>query len=111
MGASENERIFELEEMVADDPGDALAGFMLGSEYLKAERAAEAVLVFRGVLSADPNYSAAGAGLGRALEALGLLDDARVAWKLQESQHEGATTWWRSRRKRLGSGSARGEGR
>lgn len=66
--------------MVADDPGDALAGFMLGSEYLKAERAAEAVLVFRGVLSADPNYSAAGAGLGRALEALGLLDDARVAW-------------------------------
>lgn len=78
--SDEAERIAELEEMFADDPADALAGFMLGSEYLKAQRAAEAVETFRGVLVADPGYSAAGAGLGRALEALGLLGDARVAW-------------------------------
>lgn len=73
-------RIADLEELYADEPEDPLAGFMLASEYAKAARPSDAARVFRGVVAVDPDYSAAWAGLANALEAQGLVAEARAAW-------------------------------
>lgn len=70
------ERIEGLEEIVADDPSDHTARFMLATEYAKAHRHADAIPHFEQVLVADPEYTAAYRGLGRALVAGG--DTARA---------------------------------
>ncbi len=74
------ERIADLEEMHADEPEDALTAFLLGTEYVKAGRFADALPVFRAAIAADPGYSAARAGVGACLEATGQLDEARIVW-------------------------------
>lgn len=80
------ERISDLEEIYADEPGDALTAFMLANEYLKAGRTADAIRVFQAAVAADPDYSAAWAGLAQALEADQQHDAARSTW------HEAAAT-------------------
>ena len=48
------ERIEGLEEIVADDPEDTTARFMLGTELAKADEHARAIPHFEAVLAADP---------------------------------------------------------
>ncbi len=74
------ERIADLEEMHADEPEDALTAFLLGTEYVKAGRPADALPVFRAAIAADPDYSAARAGIGACLETTGQLAEARAVW-------------------------------
>lgn len=74
------ERIADLEELHADEPDDALTAFLLGTEYLKAGRPADALPVLQRATTSDPSYSAALAGVAQALESLGRLDEARAAW-------------------------------
>lgn len=75
------ERIEGLEEIVADDPEDHTARFMLATELAKAGRAAEAIPHFRAVVEADPEYTAAYRGLGRALVTEGDPDAAREVFE------------------------------
>lgn len=74
------ERIEGLEEIVADDPDDHTARFMLATELAKAGRHAVAIPHFQAVIAADPDYTAAYRGLGRALVATGDTDGARSAF-------------------------------
>lgn len=71
------ERIEGLEEIVADDPADTTARFMLATELAKAGEHARAAPHFQAVIDADGSYTAAFRGLGRALIALGDVDAAR----------------------------------
>lgn len=71
------ERIEGLEEIVADDPEDATARFMLATELAKAHRHADAIPHFQAVIDADADYTAAYRGLGRALIALGDTEGAK----------------------------------
>lgn len=71
------ERIAELEEIVADEPDDMAARFMLATELARAGEHARAIEHFRGVLAVNPEYTAAWRGLGRAQVSLGDVDAAR----------------------------------
>ncbi len=75
------ERIEGLEEIVADDPEDHTARFMLATELAKAGRPGEAIPHFRAVVEADPEYTAAYRGLGRALVSEGDTDAAREVFE------------------------------
>ena len=74
------ERLADLEDLHADEPEDALPAFLLATEYAKAGLHAQALPVFEAAIIADPGYSAASAGVGQCLEALGRMDEARAAW-------------------------------
>ena len=65
------ERIVDLEEIVADEPDDHTARFMLATELAKAGRHTLAIPHFLAVLVADAEYTAAYRGLGRAYVATG----------------------------------------
>jgi thioredoxin-like negative regulator of GroEL len=71
------ERIEGLEEIVADDPDDYTARFMLATELAKAGRHDHAIPHFQQVVTADGEYTAAYRGLGRALVATGDVEGAR----------------------------------
>lgn len=73
------DRIDELREMVADDPDDALAWFMLGTELGKVGRFDEARGALERVVGLDGGYSAAWRALAEARERLG--EDARDTWE------------------------------
>ncbi|MDP2309443.1 MAG: tetratricopeptide repeat protein [Pseudomonadota bacterium] len=75
------ERIEGLEEIVADDPDDHTARFMLATELAKAGRHLQAIPHFEQVITADPDYTAAYRGLGRALVAEGDTDAARAVFE------------------------------
>lgn len=81
MSEPTDDKIPELEEMVADDPEDTLARYLLATEYLKAARPADAAAAFQAVVDLDDGYSAAWGGLGAAWEAAGDADAARAAWR------------------------------
>jgi tetratricopeptide (TPR) repeat protein len=70
------ERIEALRALVADDPLDATAHFLLGRALLESGRATEAVEAFEGAIRADPDYAAAHRQLGNALEQAGRVDEA-----------------------------------
>lgn len=71
------ERIADLEELVADEPDDVTARFMLATELARVREHARAADHFRAILAQDPEYTAAWRGLGRAQVALGDTDAAR----------------------------------
>lgn len=75
------ERIEGLEEIVADDPDDHTARFMLATELAKAGRHDHAIPHFAAVIAADADYTAAYRGLGRALVATGEVDRARAVFE------------------------------
>jgi tetratricopeptide (TPR) repeat protein len=50
-------------------------------EYANSGELASAVTEFRGLISQNPNYSAAYYHAGRALEKLGQIDDARAVYE------------------------------
>jgi thioredoxin-like negative regulator of GroEL len=74
-------RIEGLEEILADDPDDHTARFMLATELAKAGRHAHAVPHFAAVISADADYTAAYRGMGRALVAMGQAELARPVFE------------------------------
>lgn len=64
-------RVADLEELVADEPDDVTARFMLGTELARLGEHAQAAEHFRAILARDADYTAAWRGLGRAQMALG----------------------------------------
>ncbi len=78
--AALRERIEGLEEIVADEPDDHTARFMLATELAKVGEHGRAAEHFRAIIAADSEYTAAYRGLGRAHVALGDPDAARAVF-------------------------------
>src|SRR5262249_3933186 len=70
-------RIEVLKNMVAADPGNSFLRYGLAMEYKNTGDLDAAVAEFRGLIAADPNYSAAYFHGGQTLERLGRVDEAR----------------------------------
>jgi Tfp pilus assembly protein PilF len=73
--------IENLEAMLAAGQDNALLRFTLGSEFFKEDELEQAVKHLRAAVSHDPNYSAAWKIYGKALQAMGDLAEARVAFE------------------------------
>lgn len=71
-----SERIPDLLELLAEDPGDAMLRLMLAKEYLAAGDAAAALPHLDQAVTLDPGYSAAYRELGLVLEKLGRAAEA-----------------------------------
>jgi cytochrome c-type biogenesis protein CcmH/NrfG len=67
----------QIEEMLADQPGDPELRYMLAMELVSAGDDAGAVGCFRDLLSVSPDYPPAYHQVGRALQRLGRIDEAR----------------------------------
>jgi tetratricopeptide (TPR) repeat protein len=70
-------RLEALQNILAQNPGDALARYGLAMEYIKAARYEEAVAEFRTLLASQPGYAYAYFHGGQTLEKLGLFGEAR----------------------------------
>jgi Flp pilus assembly protein TadD len=75
------DRIESLKEIVAADPTDALARFMLGQALVQAHRGGEAVEHLREAVRLDPDHTASCRWLGQALEQAGDLEEAAAAYR------------------------------
>lgn len=75
------ERLAAFLAMLERGQDSALLRFSIGSEYLAAQRAADAVPHLRAAVRLDGNYSAAWKLLGKALAASGEHDAAAEAYK------------------------------
>jgi predicted Zn-dependent protease len=67
-------------EMARQQPDDAMIWYGLASEYMKAERWADAAGALRNVVRVNPDYTAAYQLLGTALMNQGEPEEARSAW-------------------------------
>ena len=83
-------------EMAKRQPLDAMVWYGLASEYLKAERWAEAADALGNVLRINPDYTAAHQMLGTALMSAGRREEAVGAWTrgVEVAQRTGA---WKAR--------------
>jgi predicted Zn-dependent protease len=76
------DRIESLREIVAAEPEDALARFMLGKELLDRGLAAEAAAELAEAVRLNPDHTASWRWYGQALEAAGLVEEARLVYRL-----------------------------
>src|SRR3954471_18204588 len=74
-------RLEMLKEMVAKSPADAFLRYGLATEYANAGDLEQAVIEYRELLSANPDYAAGYYHGGRTLEKLGVLKDARAIYE------------------------------
>ena len=70
-----------LKQVVAEDPKVIDAWFMLGNEYVKAERPAEAIEYFKRALALKPDYDIAVVNMANAYRRLGKDDEALVGYQ------------------------------
>lgn len=80
MSFSPEDKIAQLEELLADDPADHLGFFMVGKLYLDTGRAAEAADRFAKCVALAPDYTAAWRFLGDAWRKAGDVEQARAAY-------------------------------
>ena len=74
-------RLEKLQEMVAQNPADSFLRYGLAMEHRNTGDLEAAVLEFRALMAADPDYSAAYFQGGQTLERLGRLDEARELYR------------------------------
>jgi tetratricopeptide (TPR) repeat protein len=74
-------RLETLQKMAEQDPTSSFIRYGLAMELMNLGRAGEALEEFRTLLNNDPNYSAAYFHGGRALETLGLVEEAREMYR------------------------------
>ena len=77
---TEQDRITEFREVLELLPEDPDVRFGLAGAYLAAEQFESAVAEYREAIRLKPDYSAAYRGLGRSLERVTRLDEARAAY-------------------------------
>ena len=77
---AEQDRIAEFREVLELLPEDPDVRFGLAGAYLAAEQFESAVAEYREAIRLKPDYSAAYRGLGRSLERVTRLDEARAAY-------------------------------
>lgn len=88
-------RIDALLQLVAQDPSDQTIHYMLGLEYFKAQKYAEAVQALRQYLALADDEGAAYRLLAQSLERRGNIEEARRAYR------DGLTTATRYRHQPL----------
>ena len=81
MNENPSHRIEMLRQLVAEDPADASAAFLLGRELLNAALPVEAIAAFAAAIGADPDYAAAYRQMGNAQETAGHVDDAIATYR------------------------------
>lgn len=69
-------KINRFEQIVADDPGDVLGRYVLGTAYAEARELGRAVACFEAVLEVDAAYTVAYLALGKCLVRLGRAEEA-----------------------------------
>ena len=74
-------RIEALKAILAQDPNDGTAYYMLGTEYFKAQMYEEAVAALRRYLAVSSDEGAAYRTLAQSLERLGRVDEARRVYR------------------------------
>jgi predicted Zn-dependent protease len=74
-------RIDALLQMLAHDPNDGTAHYMLGNEYFKAQKHAEAVQALRRYLELTDDEGAVYRLIAGSLERLGDMEGARQAYQ------------------------------
>jgi tetratricopeptide (TPR) repeat protein len=74
-------RLETLKSLVAQQPGDSFLRYGLAMEYRNAGEFEAAIGEFRGLIAANPDYSAAYYHGGQTLERLGKLDEARALYR------------------------------
>lgn len=74
-------RIDLLKQFLEEDPTDSFSRYALAMEYAKLGRSDEAVTEYRTVRDRDPEYVATYYQLGKVLESLGRIDEAREAYQ------------------------------
>ena len=74
-------RIDTLMRLLAQDPADGTSHYMLGHEYFKAQKFAEAVAALQRYLQLAEDEGAAYRMLAQSLERLGKIDEARQAYR------------------------------
>jgi tetratricopeptide (TPR) repeat protein len=74
-------RLDKLKTMVAEDPGNAFLRYGLATEYANSGDLEQAVVEFRELLAASPDYAAGYYHGGRTLEKLGRPDEAREIYE------------------------------
>jgi predicted Zn-dependent protease len=89
-------RIDIFAEMVKQQPDDVMVWYGLSSEYVKAERWAEASVALQRVVQLNPDYTAAYQMLGTALLNQGKREEARRAWE-QGVEVADRTGAWKAR--------------
>ena len=77
---TERDRIQEFKDVVELMPDDPVVRFGLAGAYLDAEQPEQAATEYGEAIRLKPDYSAAHRGLGRALERLGRVAEARAAY-------------------------------
>jgi predicted Zn-dependent protease len=77
---AERDRIQEFRDVVELMPDDPVVRFGLAGAYLDAEQPEQAVAEYEAAIRLKPDYSAAHRGLGRALERVGRVTEARAAY-------------------------------
>ena len=73
-------RIEAFEEMVKEQPDDAMIWYGLATEYGKLSDWSKATNALRNVIRCNPDYTAAYQMLGTALQNLGDIEEARRVW-------------------------------
>ncbi len=74
-------RLDKLKTLVAQDPGNAFLRYGLATEYANTGDLEQAVIEFKELLAASPDYAAGYYHGGRTLEKLGRLDEARELYE------------------------------
>lgn len=74
-------RLEQLQQLVAQDPGNSRFRYMLGMELLSLGRAAEAAEALKALVEQDPGYVPAYYQAGRAFEQAGDADAARQFYR------------------------------
>lgn len=73
-------RIEAFEEMVKEQPDEAMIWYGLATEYNKLSEWSKAANALRNVIRCNPDYTAAYQMLGTALQNLGDIEEARRVW-------------------------------
>jgi uncharacterized protein HemY len=75
------DRLRTIENLLRDDPDDAVLHFMLGEEHLKGKRFDDAAKAFRRAVECKADYTAAYRELGKALREAGRKGEAIHAFE------------------------------
>jgi Flp pilus assembly protein TadD len=78
---ADKSRLQQIQEMLAEDPNDAMLRYMLAMEHASQGNDSQAVSCFRELLAAAPDYVPAYMQAGRALVRMGRDDEARAVFQ------------------------------
>jgi len=78
---ADKSRLQQIQEMLADDPKDAMLRYMLAMEYVSEGDDAQAIGCFQELLAAAPDYVPAYMQAGRAFVRRGRDDEARAIFE------------------------------